>query len=585
MKDDSDLRAELHRIDGKGYKAYKDIRGQWVFPDFGLVIDYVQGDPFAAPSRLRALVPAEVAGLPEEVCRPGSRAVGTGCLLARRFGREARRVSKHRGSGKSGKIDIEAPGQEVLPQTAVIVEEDGSVEVRFTVGLPAQGRKVMGRQAAGLLCDDLPELIERSVTADAFREEELVQHAEVNEDADALREQLAERDLLAFVADGAVLPRRSGVDERPLEGDHVVPFQSPESLKVTLEAPNAGSVTGMGIPRGVNLIVGGGYHGKSTILRALERGVYNHRPGDGRERVVADAEAVKVRAEDGRAVTSSDISPFIKDLPGGADTRRFSTENASGSTSQAASIVEALEAGASALLVDEDTAATNFMIRDRRMQALVPKKSEPITPFIDRIRELYDRHGVSSVLVLGGSGDYLDVADTVVAMNEYVPRDVTEGAREVAEAYPTGREAEAPEPFGRPPRRQPVARSVDPSKGKKEVSVKVRGEDEILFGTEEIDLSAVEQLVSWAQTRAVSEALVLARKRFMDGKASVPEILDHVMETLEGKGLDALGSGHSGDLALFRRHELAAALNRLRTLEVRAEESAAAGVEAAGSRG
>ena len=571
MKDDSDLKAELHRIDGKGYKAYKDIRGQWAFPDFGLVIDYVQGDPFAAPSRLRALVPAEVTELPAEVCRKGSRAVGTGCLLARRFGQEARRASKHRGSGKSGKIGIEAPGQEVLPQTAVRVEEDGSVEVRFTVGLPAQGRKVMGKQAAALLCDDLPELIERSVTAGAFGEEELVRHAEVNEDADALRDQLASYDLVGFVADGALLPRRSGVDERPLEGAHVVPFQSPESLGVTLDTPNAGPISGMGIPRGVNLIVGGGYHGKSTLLRALERGVYNHRPGDGRERVVADPAAVKVRAEDGRAVTSSDISPFIKDLPGGVDTRRFSTENASGSTSQAASIVEALEAGASALLVDEDTAATNFMIRDRRMQALVPKKSEPITPFIDRIRELYDQHGVSSVLVLGGSGDYLDVADTVVAMTEYVPRSMTQEARQVAEAHPTGREAEAPEPFGEPPRRQPVAGSVDPSKGKKQVSVKVRGEDEILFGTEEIDLSAVEQLVSWAQTRAVSEALVLARNRFMDGTTSVPEILDEVMETLEKEGLDALGSGNSGDLALFRRHELAAALNRLRTLEVQAE--------------
>ena len=181
-----------------------------------------------------------------------------------------------------------------------------------------------------------------------------------------------------------LLPRRSGVDDRPLEGGGVVPFRSPESLRVVLQAPNAGSVPGMGVPVGVTLVVGGGFHGKSTLLRALEAGVYNHRPGDGRERVVSDPDTVKVRAEDGRAVAGVDISAFIDGLPLGQDTHHFTTPNASGSTSQAATIVEALESGAHALLVDEDTSATNFMLRDRRMQSLVPKDAEPITPFQPR---------------------------------------------------------------------------------------------------------------------------------------------------------------------------------------------------------
>jgi predicted ABC-class ATPase len=561
-----DLARLLSRIDGRGYKAYKEIKGSWAFPDFTLFVDHVQGDPYAAPSRVRVRVPGVVTGLPEEVCRPGPRGVGTACLLARRFAEVARREGIRRGSGKSGEVRIEAPGQQVIPNTAVMVEADGTVEARFRVGLPARGRRVLGRQATELLVDDVGAIVEGALVADAYEPGELRLHAETNEDADALRSALAERELVAFVADGARLPRRSGVDDRPLEGDGVVPFRSPEELRVTMELPNAGPVTGMGIPRGVTLVVGGGYHGKSTLLRALERGVYNHLPRDGREQVVTDPGAVKIRAEDGRGVSSVDISPFIGTLPGGLDTRRFSTPNASGSTSQAAAIMEALEAGASALLVDEDTAATNFMIRDRRMQVLVPREREPITPFIDRVRELHERLDVSSVLVLGGSGDYLDVADTVIAMTDYVPSDVTRQAREVAAAHPTGREPEVPGPLRELPPRRPRKASVDPSRGRRDVSIKVRGEDTILFGADEIDLSAVEQLVSWGQTRAVSEGILLARKRFMDGERTVPEILDAVMQVLEEEGLDALGYGHDGDLILFRRFELAAALNRLRSL-------------------
>lgn len=472
---------------------------------------------------------------------------------------------------------MEAPGQEVIPNTAVQVASDGGVEARFRLGLPARGRRVMGKEAARLLLDVLPGLVDRTLLASAHSRKELELHADTNEDAQALRRALSSAGLVAFVANGARLPRRSGVDDRPLEGSAVVPFQSPPELEVTLDTPNAGPVAGMGIPEGVTLIVGGGYHGKSTLLRALEQGVYNHRPGDGREYVVAESHAVKVRAEDGRPVSSVNISPFIGQLPGGVDTHDFTTANASGSTSQAAAIMEALESGATTLLMDEDTSATNFMIRDRRMQILVPGPQEPITPFIDRVRELHRELGVSSILVLGGSGDYLDVADTVIAMNSYRARWATDQAREVARAHPTGRVPESPAPLtqemaGRPPRR-PIKASVDPSRGKRSVRIQLRGKDQINFGRHEIDLSGVEQVVSWAQARALSEGLLLARNRFMaDSGAhpgpSMPEILQMVMNTLDEEGLDLLGHGHDGDLALFRPHELAAALNRLRSLRM-----------------
>ncbi|MDR7402960.1 MAG: ABC-ATPase domain-containing protein, partial [Armatimonadota bacterium] len=373
------------------------------------------------------------------------------------------------------------------------------------------------------------------------------------------------------VAEGSVLPRRSGVSDLPLQGERVVPFAAPPALAVELEAPHRGRVRGMGIPAGVTLIVGGGYHGKSTLLRALERGVYNHVPGDGRELVVTLPGAVKIRAEDGRRVEKVDISPFITNLPFGQPTERFSTEEASGSTSQAANIMEALEVGAQVLLLDEDTSATNFLLRDARMQRLVRKEKEPITPFIDRVRQLYRERGVSSVLVVGGAGDYLDVADTVIMMDEYRARDVTGEARRVAAAIPSGRRAEEAGPLGRSPERVPLPESFNPQRGQR-TRVGARGVDNIRFGEEEILLQSVEQLVDPSQTRAIADAIRYLAARYCDGRRSLRELVELVCRDIQKEGLDAISpfrGQHPGDYALPRPWELAAAINRLRTLRVR----------------
>ena len=568
MREAEELRDALQRIDGRGYKAYKSIGGVWSFEDYALHVDHVQGDPFATPTRVRAVLEPEVAGLAATAFRTVARALGTAAHLARSFSETARSTSRSLGTGKSGQIRMEHPGQKVMPQTAVRVDGEGRVEARFTVGLPARGRRIAGGEAVELLLDDVPRCVRASLTAAVHDPSEIERSAATNEDATALRRLLAEQDLVAFVADGARLPRRSGIDDRPLETSDVVPFRSPESLQVTLATPNAGEVTGMGIGRGVTLVVGGGFHGKSTLLRALEAAVYNHRPGDGRELVVARGDAVKIRAEDGRAVTGVDISSFIDGLPLGRDTHGFTTPDASGSTSQAAAIVEALEAGAGLLLVDEDTSATNFMIRDRRMQELVPERGEPITPFVDRVRELHDEAGVSSVLVIGGSGDYLDVADRVIRMADYLPEDVTEAARAVAERFPTGRAARTRSTFALPAPRRIEAGSIDPRRGRRAVHVRVPDDRTLVFGTETIDLVAVEQLANRAQTRAIGQALATLGERALAGAESLPEALDAVESLLAGEGLDALDDGKVGDLAWFRRFELAAALNRLRTLRV-----------------
>ena len=394
------LARDLQRIDGRPYGHYRGLRGRsYTLAGGALTFEHVQGDPFAAPSRLRVDLPDAVLRLPSWA-RDGSDARRAAAdFLQRALQPALARAAGGAGSGRSGLLEIAAAGPEVLDRTGVAVDAEGSARVRLCAGLPAAGRRILGRAAAELLARRLDAALRGAAERLDFAA--LRAHVQTVEDQVALRGQLGERGLIAFLADGSILPRRSGADARPL--DAALPLQAPPELAVELPAPHAGTLRGLGIRAGVTLIVGGGYHGKSTLLQALALGVYDHRPGDGRERCVSAAELVSVRAEDGRAVRGACLTPFIGALPLGRDTAFFDSDDASGSTSQAAAIVEALEAGAAGLLIDEDTAATNFMIRDARMRRLVPGAHEPITPFIDRVRQLWEERGVSSVLVVGGA--------------------------------------------------------------------------------------------------------------------------------------------------------------------------------------
>ena len=417
MQTSSDLKQILDRIDRRGYPAYKDTRGAYQFPGYVLSIDHVQGDPFAAPSRLSVRVDGRQAGFPERLYRLPCQRIALQDALTRRFGELAARASHQaKGSGHSGLVSTSRCGQEVLERTACALDpETGGVTLRLEVGFPANGRTINARELEKILFDLLPRCVESSLFCRNLDGRRLQAAADLAEDQQAIRDLLPQLGLCAFVADGSILPRENGVSPLPMRG--AVPFQSPPELAVTLELPHRGAVTGMGIRRGITLIVGGGYHGKSTLLKALELGVYNHIAGDGREYVITDDTAVKVRAEDGRSIRDTDISLFINNLPNGKDTVHFTTEDASGSTSQAAGVVEAMEAGASLLLMDEDTSATNFMIRDELMQRVIHRDMEPITPFLDRIRELYDGYGISTILVAGSSGAYFHIADHIIQMD------------------------------------------------------------------------------------------------------------------------------------------------------------------------
>lgn len=571
MRPNDELRDTLRRIDGRGYKAYRDILGRYDFGAYSLSVDHVQGDPFAAPSRLSVQISLRRANFPAELHSNKARAVAFRDFLARSFCAAIQRHAKQRrGTGHSGRIEIDCGGQEVLERTSIILKPNW-IEARFTAGLPAAGRRVLGSEAEDMLFGELPRIVQSSLQYRESMAAAIRKHVESIEDQEYLRSLLGNSNLVSFVGNGSVLPRRSGVDDRPLlasAGAVVVPFKSPPELETEFACPNQGPIKGMGIPEGVTLIVGGGYHGKSTLLNAIERGVYNHIPGDGREFTVTVPSAVKVRAEDGRYVEKVDISPFIGTLPYDRKTDAFSTENASGSTSQAANIIEALEIGAKLLLIDEDTSATNFIIRDARMQALVEKSKEPITPFIDKVRQLVEEKDISTIMVMGGAGDYFDVADNVVMMDQYHLKAVTEKAKQIVLEIPSNRRLEGEDRFGPLRDRYPVASSFDPSRGRRDVKIDVKGLRTILFGTTPIDLAALEQLVDASQTRTIAQSILLFARGFAARGFTLREGLQRLEREVEQNGLDVLSHHKVGNLARARTAEIAAAINRLRTLRV-----------------
>lgn len=567
MKSAEDLRQFLRSVDRKGYPAYKGAKGVYQFPDFTLSIDHVQGDPFASPSRVSIRVEGKKACFPAESYHLSHKRVALQDLLLRKFAAKVERYNfKARGSGKSGLIAVSRCGQEILERTACVAEpEDGGILIRMEVGFPANGRTINSGELIKILFEFLPECVAGTCfykTYPAAEKEKVKKVSELAEDQEEARRLLSAMGLTAFVANGSILPRESGVSDRPMA--KAVPFTSPSSMEVVMKLPHAGAIKGMGIPRGVTLIVGGGYHGKSTLLSALESGVYNHIAGDGREYVVTEASAVKLRAEDGRSVKNVDISLFIKNLPDRRDTKRFCTEDASGSTSQAAGVVEAMESGAKTFLVDEDTSATNFMIRDELMQMVVHREQEPITPFVERVRALYDEQGISTILVAGSSGAYFHVADRVIQMDCYVPKEVTKEAKEAAAGFGEGVQSLklTPVSFERVPKKFKTGGRDERFK------MKVLGRDSLQFDRDVVELRFVEQIADTEQIAALGYLLKYAGTHFIDGRRNLIQIVDLLEKKVAAEGLAALAEdGYlSVNLCMPRRQEIFACINRCRSL-------------------
>ncbi len=550
------LQSQIRAIDHKGYPAYKGLRGSYRFGQYELGIDHVQGDPFAAPSCLHVRVLGQNAKLPKEYYEQKYRKIALEDFLLRGFARAVDKISfQAKGSGKSGLIAVSHPGQEILERTACQIDSrNGDVYFRFHVGFPARGRTIDARELEKILFQLLPPVVERTGIWQNLDQKALQQAIELADDQIAIRQQMKELGLVAFIANGAVLPRESGVSEKPMK--QAIAFSSPESMEVVLQLPHKGLCDGMGIPKGVTLIVGGGYHGKSTLLKTLEKAVYPHIAGDGREYVATDISAMKIRAEDGRSVSKEDISYFIRNLPNGKDTEKFSTLDASGSTSQAANTLEAIEAGSSLLLIDEDTSATNFMIRDELMEQVIAADHEPIVPFIKRVGQLYQEKDISTILVAGSCGAFFHVADQVIQMDRYLPKEITKEAKKAARAYPLKMKLSQDHMEEQRQRRIYLPKAEDRSK------IKVMGTDGFLWNKKQVDLRYLEQITDSEQMLAIAKILEWICRKYGGRNVEMQEVLAEVTTQLEQNGLSFVAGSVVPDMAMPRRLEIAGCINR-----------------------
>jgi predicted ABC-class ATPase len=561
----SNLKSTLLEIDRKGYPAYKKIKGSYQFPSYIFTIDHVQGDPFASPSKVSIQVSGKAAGFPSDYYNTSYKRTALCDHLIRLFHGALEKFNfKAKGSGKSGLLSISKCGQEILERTACLINpKNGDISMHFEIGFPANGRTINARELIKIIFDFLPECASQTLFYQNIDQKRLQTAIFLSEDQHFIRESLPKLGLVAFVADGAILPRQSGISARPLKS--AVPFESPESRKISLSLPHYGTITGMGIPKGITLIVGGGYHGKSTLLQALELGVYDHIAGDGREYVITDRTAMKIRAEDGRSITGTDISMFINHLPNGKNTVSFSTEDASGSTSQAANIVEAMEAGSRLFLIDEDTSATNFMIRDELMQRVVHRDKEPITPFIERVRNIYESQGISTILVAGSSGSYFHAADHIIQMDQYLPVDITDYAKEIAKDFPY-------EMVDLPNKLPDFSRVFSCNyalKKERRLKIKTLGKDSFSINKDQVDLRYVEQITDSEQTAALGRCLLCLAMKIFDGKKTLTQAIDELYRMIETKGLGAIldGSYVPCGYALPRKQEIFSCVNRYRKLK------------------
>lgn len=611
MKSAQQLRSLLESIDRKSYPAYKSAAGAYDFTDYVLSIDHVQGDPFASPSKLSITISHQKASYPAGCFDTDYKQVALEDYLVRQFSQEIARFNfKAKGSGKSGLISTSRPGPEILKRTACEIGR-GGITVRFEAGFPANGRTINSGELIKILFDFLPRCVRNVFFYKNRDAKEVTGVIHLAEDQYFIRQELDRLGLVSFVANGAVLPRESGVSSRPMAKS--VPFQSPESLLVTMELPHHGTITGMGLRRGITLIVGGGYHGKSTLLKALETGVYNHVAGDGREYVITEDTAMKLRAEDGRSIRNTDISLFINDLPNHKDTHCFSTEDASGSTSQAAAVIEGMEAGCRTFLIDEDTSATNFMVRDDLMQKIISRDKEPITPFIERARDLFEKAGISTIMVAGSSGAYFYIADTVIQMDSYLPFDITEEVKSYCAGYGAEPITSAPGFFipaadrklagGAGERKTQAAQGAQMQSGggsysggygrggrgghsggygrgshggdddnggrgrrDERIKVKVFGKDSLQVGRETVDLRFVEQLIDSEQTTALAQMLRYCLDKGMLDQCSVKEAVALLTAKVGKEGLAAISDSSYAavGLCLPRTQEIFACLNRYR---------------------
>jgi Predicted ATPase of the ABC class len=525
----------------------------------------VQGDPFAPASRVLLKTSLQKLGYAPVWGSSFERRLALSDFLLRRLSA----VVQEHFPEKNAPVAIENPGPEMLVRNSLWVD-NGDLRVCLQVRLPGEGRKIESEAAAEILTMVLPDLVSASLYNDSSRAAQLEAHYGVLADRVEILAELDKRGLCAFVPDGAVLPRASGLSEAPLKD--AVPFVAPPEMAVTLEICGR-EIRGMGIPRGVTVITGGAFHGKSTLLQALTRSVFPHVPGDGREGIVVDETALRVGVEDGRSVRATDLSIFVRDLPGGVSTKDFTTLSASGSTSEAANLLEAIEAGSRTFLIDEDSSAVNFLIRDIRVRKLLGDDREPLIPLTDRIRAIAQA-GYSFILVAGACGDYLDLADNIVVMANY-KAECAKSTKSVESAGSA--EAESSEANFAPPAprafadyMQPLQKSVRPASAvERQVKVKLAGDSLLQIGFLVSDTSRLNTLVDKSQRLGAGFLLLnLLQNAASNADSmvndSVSAAASKVCESIRNVGFRNLPQGLSREMSLPREVDIACVAFRLR---------------------
>jgi predicted ABC-class ATPase len=560
------LRDKLIVSNGKGVQVYRDLTGAYRFDRYELYLDHVHPDPAAPTCLARIRMDQAEAQVPRPLWEDAACRVAVQDFLARSVRDAVARHVRTRWSGRIVPLTVGAGGQEILPRTACVVGED-AVEIRLTIALPAEGRKILAKPAQALLFEDLPAVVGAGLAWGELDGNAGRRHCEAYVDYLALRAALPAHGLVAFVADGSVLAREAAPSGRPMRGGRAASFHAPEGLAVTITLPHRGPVRGLGVRAGVTVIAGGLSSGKSTLLAAIAHGGYAHVPGDGRELVATVSDAVALRADPGRRIERVDVSGFVHALSPGTDVTALVAERATGMLSMAAGVAEALELGTSLLLVDEDDSAIAFLARDPVMLELLPGSEAALSPLVERVRVLWETHGISTIIATGGLGEYLSVADSIIVMDGFHATEATDRARRIA----AGRPAAMHRPFHLPAPRCPQPRGVGGVKGRG-LRTELRWPEALSVGRDTVELGALPLLVDPGQARAAGDAVLYAVERgYVDGRAPVAEIIDRIVADVEAGGLQvlALQPNHPIEYTLPRRHEIAGVLNRLRSLQVR----------------
>lgn len=592
------LYQKIRTLNGKNYGLYKSLAEKpWDFGDFSLEFLHVQGDPFAPASRVMIKASLQMLGYSSEWGSSFERRLALSDFLLRRMSA----VVKEKYPDRDAAVIFDVAGPEMLVRNSLWID-NGELRAVLQVRLPGESRKIQAEAAAEILTMVLPDLVSASLFNDGGRCEggvkpELAAHYQVLADRKVILEELEKRSLCAFVPNGAILPRASGISQDPLEG--AIPFTSPEELAVTLNV-NGRDICGMGIPKGITVITGGAFHGKSTLLQALTCAVYPHIPGDGREGIVIDESALRVGVEDGRSVRGTDLSQFVRDLPGGVSTKEFTTASASGSTSEAANLLEAMEAGSTTFLIDEDSSAVNFLIRDARVRKLLGDDRELLIPLTDRIREIcYGTANASEgecsansaddkcaacsfILVAGACGDYLELADNIIVMANYKAECAKTFGKpcaalgETAVVPPSGLS-----PFVAPACRgfaeyiKPIQNSIRPTSAvERQVKVKLSGDTLLQMGFLVADTSRLVTLSDKQQRLGAGFMLLnlcqnVISNNASDGaqdsaNASIVDCIEKLCDKIKNVGFRNLPQGMSREMSLARSVDIACVLFRLR---------------------